>query len=200
MSQLARTVGSAAEVTRERVLRAAADLFVERGYAATSIRDISERLGMTKGALYYHFPSKEDLLSALMAPMLEAVDVFVATARETGQVSRELIGGLVEVLDAHGPMLGSVFGDSSLDVAQGRKPQMIARYFELQEILGGGQDAVAMLRARCALGVIYAGVFAPRLKDCPPGQAVPITRAERLSEEERAFLVEAAMAVLEVPG
>jgi len=74
---MARTVGSAAEDTRARILATAAELFVERGYAGTSVRDISQRLGMTKGSLYYHFTAKEDVLVALLEPLFEAVDAFV---------------------------------------------------------------------------------------------------------------------------
>jgi AcrR family transcriptional regulator len=56
--------GSAAS-TRERILDAALDLFIEKGYDGTSLREIAERLHFTKAALYYHFASKEDILMAL---------------------------------------------------------------------------------------------------------------------------------------
>jgi len=46
------------EDTRQRILDVASELFVERGYDATSLREIAERLGVTKAALYYHFASK----------------------------------------------------------------------------------------------------------------------------------------------
>lgn len=53
--------------TRERLLAVAAELFAERGFAGTSIRDIADRLGVTKAALYYHFASKLEILHALVA-------------------------------------------------------------------------------------------------------------------------------------
>jgi AcrR family transcriptional regulator len=201
VAQVARTAGSAAEETRQRILATAAELFVERGYAATSIRELSERLGMTKGALYYHFASKEELLSALVAPLFEAVDEFVAAARASGQVTRELVRRLVDVLDAHAPMLRSFLGDPTAKRLRLEKP---AGFVELVEVLGGGPNSAAKLRARCALGVIHAGVLAPRPEDFEPrtgvdcGQPMPLIRAEPLSEAERAFVVEAAMAVLAV--
>jgi AcrR family transcriptional regulator len=43
----------------------ALDLFNEQGYDKTSLREIAERLGITKAALYYHFERKEDILFAL---------------------------------------------------------------------------------------------------------------------------------------
>ena len=51
--------------TRERILDVAMDLFIEKGYDKTSLREIAEQLGFTKAALYYHFSSKEDILMAL---------------------------------------------------------------------------------------------------------------------------------------
>ncbi len=54
-----------ARSTRDRILDAALDLFIEKGYDGTSLRELAERLGFTKAALYYHFASKEDILMAL---------------------------------------------------------------------------------------------------------------------------------------
>lgn len=51
--------------TRERILDVALELFTEQGYDTTSLRDIAERLGITKAALYYHFERKEDILLEL---------------------------------------------------------------------------------------------------------------------------------------
>jgi AcrR family transcriptional regulator len=51
--------------TREQILDVALDLFVERGYDNTSLREIAERMGFSKAALYYHFPSKDAILMAL---------------------------------------------------------------------------------------------------------------------------------------
>jgi AcrR family transcriptional regulator len=51
--------------TRERILNVALDLFIEKGFDKTSLREIAEQLGFTKAALYYHFASKNDILMAL---------------------------------------------------------------------------------------------------------------------------------------
>jgi AcrR family transcriptional regulator len=50
---------------RERILDVALELFNEQGYDKTSLREIAERLDVTKAALYYHFQSKADILLAL---------------------------------------------------------------------------------------------------------------------------------------
>src|SRR5271156_6797402 len=51
--------------TRAQAQKVALELFAEQGYEKTSLREIAERLGVTKAALYYHFPSKQDILMAL---------------------------------------------------------------------------------------------------------------------------------------
>src|ERR1700728_3994702 len=54
-----------ASSTRERILNVALDLFTEKGFDGASLREIAERLGVTKAAIYYHFASKDDILMAL---------------------------------------------------------------------------------------------------------------------------------------
>jgi AcrR family transcriptional regulator len=51
--------------TRERILDIALDLFIDQGFDKTSLRQIAEKLGFSKAALYYHFASKDDILLAL---------------------------------------------------------------------------------------------------------------------------------------
>jgi AcrR family transcriptional regulator len=51
--------------TRDRILDTALQLFTEKGFDATSLQAIADRLGFTKAAIYYHFRSKEDILMAL---------------------------------------------------------------------------------------------------------------------------------------
>src|ERR1039457_770640 len=48
--------------TRQRIQAVALELFAEQGYEKTSLREIAERLGVTKAALYYHFKSKEAIV------------------------------------------------------------------------------------------------------------------------------------------
>jgi AcrR family transcriptional regulator len=55
--------------TRGEILEVAAELFTDRGYDATSLREIAERLDISKAALYYHFRSKDEILRALVEPI-----------------------------------------------------------------------------------------------------------------------------------
>lgn len=57
---------------RKELLHAAARLFVEKGFDATTTRDIAQAVGMRSGSPFYHFRSKQDLLKAAMADGLEA--------------------------------------------------------------------------------------------------------------------------------
>jgi AcrR family transcriptional regulator len=57
--------------TRDRILAAASELFVEKGYAATSTREIAERTGIQQPGLYRHFASKAEILRALFRKVLE---------------------------------------------------------------------------------------------------------------------------------
>ena len=57
--------------TRARILASALSLFAKKGYEHTTFTDIAERLDMTKGAVYWHFESKQALLMALIDEMLE---------------------------------------------------------------------------------------------------------------------------------
>src|SRR5260370_10458801 len=59
---MGRIAGVTAEQTRDRLLRAAADAFAERGYDGTRVADIAAAAGVSNGALYAHFASKADLL------------------------------------------------------------------------------------------------------------------------------------------
>jgi AcrR family transcriptional regulator len=66
------------EQTRGQLLAAAAELFDQRGYIGTSLSDITDRLGMTKGALYFHFRSKEALAAAIVEAQYERWDPLAA--------------------------------------------------------------------------------------------------------------------------
>ncbi|MEU6577647.1 ScbR family autoregulator-binding transcription factor [Streptomyces sp. NPDC046805] len=59
--------------TRQSILAAAAAVFAEVGYEAATIAEILRRARVTKGALYFHFPSKEELARAVLAEHLSAV-------------------------------------------------------------------------------------------------------------------------------
>ena len=68
---MARRTKEEAERTRTRILANALSLFTKKGYDHTTFTDIAARLKMTKGAVYWHFESKQALLIAIIDEMLE---------------------------------------------------------------------------------------------------------------------------------
>lgn len=87
--------------TRQRALDVALELFAEQGYEKTSLREIAERLDVTKAALYYHFASKEALLAGIVDSLLEPADELVAwsqTQPRTTETHQEYVRRLAELL------------------------------------------------------------------------------------------------------
>ncbi len=56
--------------TRTRIRQVAIELFSGQGYEQTSLREIADRVGLTKASLYYHYPSKQALLHAVVEPLI----------------------------------------------------------------------------------------------------------------------------------
>lgn len=72
------------EQTLDLILAVSTQMFTEKGYEKTSIQDIIDELGMSKGAIYHHFKSKEDILSAVMEKELgRAEDMFMELIQNT---------------------------------------------------------------------------------------------------------------------
>jgi AcrR family transcriptional regulator len=82
--------GAAVLPVSERLLAAASRLFAERGFALTSVQEIVEYAGVTKGAMYHYFSSKDDLLQQIYTRLLAVQSArLVAIADDTGRPVRE---------------------------------------------------------------------------------------------------------------
>lgn len=66
------------EETVQKILNVAYELFSKKGYEQTSIQDIVENLGMSKGAIYHHFKSKEEILNQICENNYNCMDWFTA--------------------------------------------------------------------------------------------------------------------------
>ena len=87
--------------TRQRALDVSLELFAEQGYEKTSLREIAERLDVTKAALYYHFASKEALLAGIVDRLVEPADELVAwsqTQPRTAEFRQEYLRRLAHLL------------------------------------------------------------------------------------------------------
>ena len=85
-----------AKDTKERILAAALELFSERGFAGTNIRELSASLGMGKSSLYRHFESKEAIWNALLDEMIAYYDARFGSSEHLPPVP-ESLEGLVQM-------------------------------------------------------------------------------------------------------
>jgi AcrR family transcriptional regulator len=91
----------AAETVRERLLRAAAELFYDEGLTATGIDAITQRAGVAKQSLYNNFASKADLVAAYIeARHAEWLGLY--GAREAQVAAQDSVGKILAVFDAYG--------------------------------------------------------------------------------------------------
>lgn len=89
-----------AEARPDEVLDAALALFMEKGFAATRVEDVAARAGLSKGAVYLYFPSKEALLEGLvlrsMAPLAGAVAELAAIEGDSARARLEAALGFLQ--------------------------------------------------------------------------------------------------------
>jgi AcrR family transcriptional regulator len=116
-------------LTRARLIEAAATVFARRGFAAASLDEVAEEAGLTKGAVYSNFESKDELITELLHERLNrqamAIEASVApegSAEEQAALSGSLfMRGLAEERDAH--LLAAEF---SIHLA--RNPELRERF------------------------------------------------------------------------
>lgn len=70
--------------TRDRILDAAEDVFNESGYSNTTLNEIAEAAGVTRGAIYWHFKNKEDLFQAMCLRIRVPMDALIEGIVEKG--------------------------------------------------------------------------------------------------------------------
>lgn len=147
--------------SRARILRTALDLFAERGYHAVSVREIAERVGLTKTAVLYHFPSKRDIVTALVEPLLsdsEAVLGEVAKLSDADARAWAVVEGLLDVWLTHGPLLHMQMRDQAISADT-------ATFVRLRDIALTAQDLIAGpdpdFAARVRAAQVYAALSDP---------------------------------------
>ncbi|WP_405429695.1 TetR/AcrR family transcriptional regulator [Micromonospora sp. NBC_00617] len=163
--------------TRERIKAVALELFTEQGYEKTSLREIAERLNVTKAALYYHFKSKDDIVASFVEDRLDQMDALTAWADSqpaTLATRRALISRYADTM--FGGDMPSVmrFFEQNQTVLKSLSSgqQMRGRMMRLASALCRGDDSpAAQLRATLSLFAVHTSWFAVRA----PG----ITDAER---------------------
>ncbi|MCS3427889.1 TetR/AcrR family transcriptional regulator [Leucobacter aridicollis] len=112
------------------VIRAAVELFAERGYANTSVQDIVDAAGVTKGAMYHYFESKDDLLFGIYDRVLSLQQSHLdAIVGEGGDVDDVLRAVCVDVLETSIEYLaeGTVFFRSMDMLSEPRRKEVVRR-------------------------------------------------------------------------
>ncbi|MGI8449620.1 MAG: TetR/AcrR family transcriptional regulator [Streptosporangiaceae bacterium] len=150
----------------ESVLAVAVEVFNERGYDGTSMRDLSDRLGIAKSAIYHHVTGKEELLSLALDRALTGLAAVVDGARvlDAPAIGRleYLVRGSVEVLEAQLPyvtLLLRVRGNTTVERAALDRRRAFDRFVAglVREAQRDGDidpDREALITARLLFGLV----------------------------------------------
>lgn len=85
--------------TRQHIIDTARALFSESSYLGVSMSDIAEKLDITKAALYYHFPSKDDIYNAVLDEVLNDINTALMKALKESSLDRQLYKVIKNYLD-----------------------------------------------------------------------------------------------------
>jgi AcrR family transcriptional regulator len=170
------------------VLAVAVELFNERGYDGTSMRDLAARLGIAKSAIYHHVTGKEELLSLALDRALDGLAAVSSRARALPAPAVDrleyLVRGSVEVLEAESPyvtLLLRVRGNTDVERAALEARRAFDRFVAelVAEAVRDGDirpDADPMITARLLFGLVNSIVewYRPdrREKTAPLADAV----------------------------
>lgn len=172
--------------TRQRILDIALELFAERGYAGTSVSDITGRLGTTKAALYYHFRSKVEIVEALLAaPLATYAELVESAAKRTPADLLDAVVGttadlraLIDVI-GNDPSVRSVLADGMLPRSREINDALTAA------LAGPDPDAATLVRAHAAYAAAKNGTLA--VMSASGGDLTPDQRAELVAAALRAL-------------
>jgi AcrR family transcriptional regulator len=149
--------------TRQRIQDVALELFAEQGYEKTSLREIAERLDVTKAALYYHFKTKEDILISLFRDLTKPMDELIEWAKDqphTLETKQEVLRRYSEALSGAAPLFRFVQENQAtvreLSIGGTFKDRMLAMVEIIKQ-----PDAALTDQVRCvsALFTMHAGMF-----------------------------------------
>jgi len=154
--------------TRARIQAVALDLFTEHGYDKTSLREIAERLGVTKAALYYHFKSKEEIVDSFSSDHMEMIEKLVAWGQgqpKTLETRREFLHRYAE--GVHHGQFAKVMRFYEQNQATMRDRPSGHKFKEsmgtmISVMVDDGADVTTHLRAAMAVFTLHASLFVLR--------------------------------------
>lgn len=147
--------------TKTRIVAGVLSLAQQQGFEATSYQDIATELGISKAAVYHHFPSRGDLADACFSPLLTALETLVAGA-ESGRVPggpRRLLECYLETLLTHRPAATALIGDVSAihHPALEARPERL--HDRLTQLLAPDDTPLGEMRATAAVGALRRAVL-----------------------------------------
>ncbi|MEV5549319.1 helix-turn-helix domain-containing protein [Streptomyces sp. NPDC052309] len=149
--------------TRQRIQDVALELFAEQGYEKTSLREIAERLEVTKAALYYHFKTKEEILVSIFEDLSRPIEDLIEWGRlqpHTLETKQEIVRRYSEALAGAAPLF-RFMQENQATVRELRIGGMFKdRMLVLRDILvAPDADLVDQVRSISALFTLHAGMF-----------------------------------------
>jgi AcrR family transcriptional regulator len=149
--------------TRFRVQKVALELFAEQGYEKTSLREIAERLGVTKAALYYHFRSKEDIVHSFTDDYFAEIDALLDWAKDqppSDQARREILDRYIGIVLGGGEVFRFLEQNrasvQAMEAGKDRFTRFRGRLDALVDLLAG-PDAPLRDRVRASAAVLAVG-------------------------------------------
>lgn len=112
--------------TRQRLIEAAVELFTRHSFAGTSLQMIADELGFTKAAIYHHFRTREQLLAAVLEPILGELRTVVEAAetRRTAHARAEhMLSGYAELAVRNRGLVAVLAADPSVATALHERPE-----------------------------------------------------------------------------
>jgi AcrR family transcriptional regulator len=159
-------IPSARPGTLDRIQRAALTLFLRQGYQRTSLREIADELAFTKAALYYHYPSKDELLRAVLDPLLSDLEMLVqGTVRPA---AREwFLDAYLEVLMRHRTLVQYLANDGAAVLNSDLGPRLLRIRSALEALIVGSSSPslTERMRSAAALGALQAALSVCRDDD-----------------------------------
>ena len=145
--------------TREQIQSVALELFAEKGYDRASLREIAERLHVTKAALYYHFRTKDDILASVIEDFLLQLDALVEWALEQPSdvdVREEVLRRYSALLTGRTAQLARFMHEGMAKIPELALGMKIRAHFAaLIDVLAGpGEHTEDRLRAQVALAAL----------------------------------------------
>lgn len=87
--------------TQLKILKAAAKLFARRGYHKTTIADLTREIGLTSGAIFYYYPTKEAILNEVVDWLGRGLHIYSDVIQKTREGSLELVHEIIRVMCEH---------------------------------------------------------------------------------------------------